>query len=337
MTQQETTNGTARRTGPQDGPQAPEGIDPALLDAYRLRFPEVDPDDVRLEDRELVGPHGPLRVRFYRPVSQAPNGVGLVWAHGGSWIFGDLDSPEPHDTSIILARAGVTVMSVDYGLAPLSKDGLYGALGLPEHDGVHYPVPTDELTHAFLTAVGEEPELEWFVGGASAGANLAAGTAVALRDADGPQPAGVVLVYPILHADMPELPAEIVDRLVAAAGPGAEETEVIGAQKAAWHSVVENYAGSEAHEAVAFPGGHDVSGLPPHLIINSEDDALRASGQLYAGELAAAGVDVVQVREAGTGHGHLTPVDTEVARRSLERIIAWTTSATLRGEAHERV
>ena len=40
-------------------------------------------------------------------------------------------------------------------------------------------------------------------GGASAGANLAAGAALRLRDADGQPPAGLIFVYCVAHSVVP--------------------------------------------------------------------------------------------------------------------------------------
>lgn len=46
------------------------------------------------------------------------------------------------------------------------------------------------------------------------------------------------------------------------------------------------------------------------------------SGQAFAADLAAAGVDVSLVREPGIRHGHLDEPDTPAALRSVERIPA---------------
>lgn len=45
--------------------------------------------------------------------------------------------------------------------------------------------------------------------------------------------------------------------------------------------------------------------FPPTHILNSEYDALRASGQQFAGQLALAGADVSVRCEPGMLHGHL--------------------------------
>lgn len=86
-----------------------------------------------------------------------------------------------------------------------------------------------------------------------------------------------------------------------------------------------NYVGDEAQLAnpYAFPGGHDPQGLPPTFILNSDHDRLRSSGEAYASELAAAGVDVLVLRENGTRHGHLNEPDNPAAPVSIERMSAW--------------
>ena len=67
---------------------------------------------------------------------------------------------------------------------------------------------------------------------------------------------------------------------------------------------------------------------------NSEFDSLRSSGEAYAGELAASGVDVAVLREIGTHHGHLNQPDTPAAIRSIERVAAWLAPSPLVGSQH---
>ena len=50
-------------------------------------------------------------VRVYPATT--PNGTGLVWAHGGGFLFGDIDMPESDWVARQLAERGTTVVSVD--------------------------------------------------------------------------------------------------------------------------------------------------------------------------------------------------------------------------------
>ena len=134
--------------------------------------PDYQVPDVRVRSDAVPGPHGAgarpdLRRRRRR--AQAGPRPALVWMHGGAFIAGNLDMPEADWTSRELARrAGAVVVSVDYRLCK---------------DGVHYPVPHDDVVAAVrwvrdnASSLGIDPG-RVCVGGASAGANLAAGAAL---------------------------------------------------------------------------------------------------------------------------------------------------------------
>jgi acetyl esterase len=274
------------------------------------------------QDHVIDGPHGALRVRVYGPADRPPV-AGLVWVHGGGFAYGDIDMPEAHWVASSLATEGVVVVSVDYQLAPPIEDSPDDAGTERTGPGVRFPVASEEVTAAFRWAVVHAAELgvvpeRWSLGGGSAGANLSAGAALRLRDEGGSQPSSLVLVYPVLHRELPPQRAEL-EAKVATLPP--EEAFTAGETRA----MNLNYVGDETllDSPYAFPGGHDLEGLPPTFILNSETDSLRSSGELFASELAAAGVDVFVMKEKGTRHGHLNEPDNPLARRSLDRIRAW--------------
>ena len=67
--------------------------------------------------------------------------------------------------------------------------------------------------------------------------------------------------------------------------------------------------GGATAEHYAFPAlSSDLSGFPRTLIVNDEYDTLRASGEAFGEQLAAAGVDVRVVLVPGVLHGHLNLV-----------------------------
>jgi acetyl esterase/lipase len=74
------------------------------------------------------------------------------------------------------------------------------------------------------------------------------------------------------------------------------------------------------------PTGADLRGLPQTLIVNSEYDRLRASGEAFADALAGSGVAVECVREPRTLHGHLNTIGLAGAEASLERIAVFVES-----------
>lgn len=267
-------------------------------------------------DTSVPGPHGPVPVRLYVPAD--PVGEGLVWAHGGGFHSGDLDVPEAHWVSGLLAEAGVAVVSVDYRLAT---------------GGVHFPVPGDDVLAAWSWAVSE-PRLgvatdRWHLGGGSAGANLAGSVALQLRDAGRPLPRSSVLAYPVMHDVLPTAPADLARRVA-----GAPIELRFPPDKCDEANL--NYVGDESRltHPYAFPAHADLVGLPPTLIVTSDLDELRMSGEAYAAALVLAGVDVSVVREVGTWHGHLNESQTPEARRTVARMTAWLTHADLLGVPH---
>lgn len=289
-----------------------------------------------------------FRVRVY-PAAE-PEGSVLVWLHGGAFMFGTIDMPEADQVGRRLSADGITVVSVDYTLAPLDALAALGPVdggeGMPVPEGMptpeqmraemeaagprgRYPVASLQTVAAFDWAVenaeawGASPA-RVLLGGGSAGGNIAAGAGVRLRDraaddSSAPVPAALALVYPVLHAPLPHANAELEGLL--AGLPHAltfppESTSAINA----------NYLGDASPEAYAFPGGHDMTGLAPTLIVTADRDRLRASGEAFAAELALAGVDVSLVRQRGALHGFLNEVGDSAAESTLRWI---TTAATL--------
>jgi acetyl esterase len=262
-------------------------------------------------------------VRVYPPTSppgMIANGAGLVWAHGGGFAGGDLDMPEADAVSRALAARGVTVVSVDYALAPTSP-AWADAGSAPVEDGAHYPAASDDVVAAFRWAF--ESELSpgpWALGGASAGANLATGATLRLLADGGLAPSLVVLAYPTLLAVQPE-----PDAALRAALDADPEADTFGPD--AVREMYENYLGGTVEGAPlpAIPGlatAEDLAHFPPTLMINGEVDELRVSGELFARTLAAAGRDVVVLTEPGTTHGHLNRHQEPAAAASIERIVA---------------
>ena len=285
--------------------------------------------DGSVRDMAVPGPHGSVPVRCYE-ASGAPAGApGLVWVHGGAFAYGDLDMPEADWVARQLAARGVVVVSVDYRLAPAVDLGAEAGAAAPPATGACFPVPSDDVlaaftwTHKHATDLGIDPR-RLSVGGASAGADLAAGASLRLRDGGGPRPHSVLLAYPIVHAVLPAASAELAAKLDGLRADERFAPETVAAMNL-------NYAGEQAVLAnpYAFPGGHDLAGLPPTFILNSDVDSLRASGERYATELEAAGVPVIVLREEGTRHGHLNEPDQPAALASIGRMSAWLHDETL--------
>jgi len=157
---------------------------------YRERRAVTQPEPPAIaETRELQadGPHGAIPLRLYHPLPAAqrktPPPV-LVYYHGGGWVIGDLDT---HDTLCreLANAAGCAVVAVDYRMAP-------------EH---RFPTAVDDCIAAtrwvreHAAALGVDAT-RLAVGGDSAGGNLAAVVAIAMRDAGDLPIRFQLLIYP---------------------------------------------------------------------------------------------------------------------------------------------
>lgn len=272
---------------------------------------------VASSDRVISGPHGGIPIRVYRPEGRVT--VGLVWAHGGSFVGGNLEMAEADQVGRELAARGIAVVSVDYRLGPISEQWA-GELGIGPRAGALAPIPQDDVTAALVWArtadLGPEATA-WSLGGASAGASIAASATLWLRDI-GTAPHSIVLVYPTLHAELPAPSAEL-----AATMRGSAESERFRPERV--RRMNENHVGGriEKERLRAFAGGQDLTGLPPVLLLNAEYDDLRASGEAFARELADAHIRVAASIEPGTTHGYLNIDGDPAAMRSINTIACW--------------
>src|SRR5258705_2457044 len=65
-------------------------------EAARQRFRDLPRkpvhQDLRVEDRTVDGPAGPIPIRLYWPPDAATPPPVVMFFHGGGWVVGDLDS-----------------------------------------------------------------------------------------------------------------------------------------------------------------------------------------------------------------------------------------------------
>lgn len=263
-------------------------------------------DDIAVIDATVDGPGGPVPIRIYRSTAlgvdvAAPT---LVWAHGGGWRFGGLDMPEADSVAqVVAATLPGVVVSVDYRLAPRHR----------------FPAPLDDVAavHGWAVAEGAAHGIDPHrvaLGGASAGAHLAAAAAIAFRTAGQP-PAALVLAYPVTdpvggpypderHPDCPPL-------------LWLDAEAVIGLFEALVDDV-------EHPPADAVPAGADLAGLPPTLITTAECDALTAQAERFAELVRTAGVDVTVHHVDGVLHGYLNTIgEGRGADQALARHVDW--------------
>jgi acetyl esterase len=262
--------------------------------------------DVVVTEQHVAGPGGKVPARLYRLPQQAP-GAALVWVHGGGFLFNDIDSAEAHWVALALAARGTPVLSLSYRQS----------IG-----GVHAPASSDDVLAGWLWATEHADELgvsvdQLHLGGASAGGALTAGVTKRLRDGAGPAPASVVLVYPLVHPELPDPDPELLSRVQTAPGVPYFSPKWIA-------DCSLNHVGDRARldDPYAFAANGDVSGVPPTWILTCELDTLRVSGEAYAEKLRAAGVPVTVELQPGAGHGTLSEPFSAHGQDSLGRISA---------------
>lgn len=232
------------------------------------RLPEAGGDPPRLANVRDEEPNPEFRVRMYEP-ENAPDSVALYF-HGGRFISGGLDS---HDAVCrhLAGISGCRIAAIDYRLAP-------------EH---RFPAAADDAVAAVRWALRRWARVA--VAGDSAGGNLAAVAALAMREAILAQ----VLVYPMTDATR-SLPSH--REYATGYGPGSDDME------RGWGLYVSPGA-DRRDERISPLFARSLTGLPPALVLTAEYDSLRDEGEAYAERLREAGVPVELERCAGVVHG----------------------------------
>jgi acetyl esterase len=261
-----------------------------------LGGPPVELASVR--DAFAPGPASPVPLRIYRPASAAPLPL-VLYAHGGGWVTGSLDS---HDRlcRILADRLPALVVAVDYRLAP-------------EHV---YPAALDDVEAAWhwvgaqARALGADGA-RFAVAGDSSGGNLAAALTLRLRAAGAPQPRLQLLLYPALDATCSR----------ASYREFAAGYNLSGEQMAWYWDTYRAAAGREAEQLSPLLAA-ELSCLPPALIAVAAADVLRDDALDYTRRLQASGVAVHVVECAGMIHGFLRWTGEVAAARTLIDVIA---------------
>ncbi|OBF30976.1 esterase [Mycobacterium sp. ACS1612] len=250
--------------------------------------------DVR--DESVPGPGGDIPVRVYRPASDVAALPVLVYAHGGGFVFCDLDS---HDglCRAIANLIPAVIVSVDYRLAP-------------EH---RWPAAAEDVftvtrwvTHSADTFGGDPRRVA--VGGDSAGGNLAAVTALMVRDRGGPPLAGQLLLYPVIAADFD---TDSYHRF----GEGFYNPKP--ALQWYWDQYVPSQ--QDRRNPYASPLRADLAGLPPAVVVIAGHDPLRDEGLAYTDALTAAGVSTARCHYEGGVHGFMTMPTLDIAHHARRR------------------
>jgi acetyl esterase len=250
-----------------------------------------------------------LAARLYRPVTSRSRGV-TVFFHGGGFVIGNLDTHD-HVCRDLCGGSGAAVIAVDYRLAP-------------EHP---FPAAVDDCLDA-VRWIAEHSKLldidaeRMVVAGDSAGGNLAAVTALRIRDEGGPGLRAQVLIYPVTAYHTPPTRSYI------------ENQSGYSLTRAAMIRFWSDYLTDERetrHPHACPLRANSLARLPRTLIVTAEFDPLRDEGEAYANRLFDAGVPVMHWRYDGMIHGFFRMgLVCAKAKEGLLRTAAWIVDAMSR-------
>jgi len=232
-----------------------------------------------------------------RQVAATPRAT-FLHLHGGGFSAGTPNGRDPF-LKLVADRTDVVIFDLDYSM-------------LPERT---FPQAVLEaqaaLTHLHDNAEAWGLDTERFViGGGSAGGNIAAGTAFAVRDAGHPPLALQVLYSPFLsfgglQRGLAFTPVEVTPDHRRFAGPQSFRT--LGLLMA---MLYRSYRGSSRSDDPRMSPAlaKDFSRLAPALIVAGEMDPLHQPAEHFAGDLARAGVPVRAIRYRGCLHDSVAKV-----------------------------
>jgi acetyl esterase/lipase len=256
-----------------------------LINGLVNLIPGANPPDILVENVYIPG-HGDrsqVRLRIYKPKSAARTLPVLLWLHGGGYVIGKPEMDDRHCAEYV-RQAGITVVSVDYRLAP-------------KHP---FPAGLDDCASALQWVGANSEQLgvdakRIAVGGESAGGGLAAALAQLAHDQLAIKPIFQLLVYPMLD-DRTVLRTDIDD-----------SRNITWDQKSnrfGWESYLGKPCGGVEVSAYAVPARRqELTGLPPAWIGVGSLDIFHAEDAAYAQRLEECGIECEIKVVQGGFHG----------------------------------
>lgn len=284
---------------------APDLRDPAAARAPRPAAAVSVPAGVTVEDHQVPvdGRATPLLVRAYRPAASAAHVGCIVQLHAGGFVVGSIEQEHQRNLDRC-ATLGAVVVAVEYRLAP-------------EH---RYPAALEDCCAALAWTTDNAAPLgvdarRVVLHGRSAGAGLAAATALHTRDHGGPP-------VRLLFLSAPQLD----DRMTSASMRQFVDTPLWTrrAAKLSWqHYLGPTLVGSAEVPAYAAPArATNLAGLPPTYLGAMEFDPLRDEAIAFGAALFAAGVPTELHVFPGTFHCSSSLIDAAISRRERDEEIA---------------
>jgi acetyl esterase/lipase len=275
------------------------GMRRILAELTAKKKPYESPVALTVEERLATVGEAGVKVRTYRPSATDAPLPAILYMHGGGFVSGGLDMSDTWARRHA-AEVGAVVLSVDYRLAqehvfPAALDDCYTALEWVVTEAARLGVDAARIA----------------VAGDSAGANLAAATAIRARDSGGPEISHQSLSIPGLD-----------DRLDTPAARASTATPLwrTGYSEHTWSYYLgaEYTRGSEDVPALAAPARvKDLSNLPSAFIAACDFDPHRDEAIEFGMRLAQADVRTELHLYPGTFHASRMFEDAEVSRRMI--------------------
>ncbi len=296
-------------------------LDPEIRATLELfPFPPINDDTLGIMRPALAAPGPELTARVTRSVVHAPGPDGapdvelrvhrpegatgalpcLVWMHGGGLVMGVAGMDDAR-FDLWCTRHNMMAVSIEYRLAPETP----------------FPGPIDDCYAGLQYVVAHASELgvdatRIGIGGASAGAGLAAALALMARDKGGPHVSSQLLIYPMID-----------DRQVTDSSKWDVPIWPAVSNTYGWTAYLGDAKGTDSVSPyAAVSRATDLGGLPPAIIVVGGLDGFVDEDVEYARRLNIAGVPVELHLYPGAPHGFDALVPTSAPSQQLERDIA---------------
>ncbi len=231
----------------------------------------------------------------------------LFFVHGGVWIVGNFQNHQRLLRDLVVGSGQIGVF-VEYTSLPAAK----------------FPTQLNECYAALKWVAAHAGEFGEFgadgsriaVAGNSVGGNMSAALTLMTKDRHGPK-----ITYQVLL--IPATDASVDTESYREYGTGRFLARAF--MKYGWDLYApEAKTRDNPYVSPLRASNEELKGLPPALVITSENDPLRDEGEAYARKLKAAGVEVTAVRYNGVIHDfvllnairHVPEVDAAIRQAS---------------------
>ncbi|MEE2907564.1 MAG: alpha/beta hydrolase [Planctomycetota bacterium] len=241
------------------------------------------PSNITLTEKVLpTGPTGSTKVQIYMNKGVKKPAPGIVYMHGGGFVMGSSTTHKRLMCELATCSDRIIVF-VDYTNAPEGK----------------YPTAHKQC-YAVLQYVYDHPSefgidpTKIVVAGDSVGGAMAATCSLLAIEQGGPQIQAQVLFYPAVNLD-----ANAIDYGVLKDGPWLSKANLYWAWSQ-YFTPKDNL--KSIYISPVYATVEQLEGQPQTMVITDDCGPLHGSGEQYAKNLIAAGVDVTAMRFFGITH-----------------------------------